>query len=552
MNAGFSYYDILGIQQSATADDIKVAYRAAVLKYHPDVNAAPNAQRLTEIINEAYEILSDPNKRHSYDTSLRAGTAYAEPEQTAEVWELYLCDSCGKIDPHLRYALFYRVWSIIFYTQMRGSGGVLCPQCRSKFAINTALFSALLGPWGFPWGIIYTLRSLFASIRGGEFPKPQNGQLLRHQAMAFYQRGWINDARTTLSASLTFEQNDAVVRLLGDPAFVGSEEKKAPSWLPGQTLATAFLALPFIVIWLLGAWIGSGQTARGTTESPPTNQQQTAQVAQLKDIINQCGDADNPKTDAKRGYDACKRAIVWLNDDIKASTPGSEDLQGYSLLRAEARLKAGLAATRLGRGTESKQLTDDGVTGLKTLMQPGVTADIQNKAKASYNCYVNNQCGTDSSNNAVAASPTSAAPAAPPTSAATPVINVDQKVLAMEDAAMTAGGACIKDNGHDTPDAQQISDCGKAIDATKEIEAQQKVAKATQRDLDAVSLMIGLELFGRGSAESHQGSTAQARSDLTEARSRAQSIVANSLLDQQDLQVAKTLIHAIDSSGNGT
>ncbi|RXK83703.1 DnaJ C-terminal domain-containing protein [Filimonas effusa] len=62
------YYKILGIDKNASADDIKKAYRKLARKYHPDLN--PNdavAQRTFQQINEANEVLSDPEKRKKYD-----------------------------------------------------------------------------------------------------------------------------------------------------------------------------------------------------------------------------------------------------------------------------------------------------------------------------------------------------------------------------------------------------------------------------------------------------------------------------------------------------
>jgi molecular chaperone DnaJ len=62
------YYSQLGVQENATPDEIKAAYRKLMLQYHPDVNATPAAAELSLKINEAYEILSDPQKKAQYDS----------------------------------------------------------------------------------------------------------------------------------------------------------------------------------------------------------------------------------------------------------------------------------------------------------------------------------------------------------------------------------------------------------------------------------------------------------------------------------------------------
>ncbi len=61
------YYDVLGVERGASEDDIKKAYRRLARQYHPDVSTAEGAEERFKEINEAYQVLSDPEKRAAYD-----------------------------------------------------------------------------------------------------------------------------------------------------------------------------------------------------------------------------------------------------------------------------------------------------------------------------------------------------------------------------------------------------------------------------------------------------------------------------------------------------
>jgi curved DNA-binding protein len=76
------YYKILGVPRDASADDIKHAYRRLARKYHPDVSKEPDAEARFKEVNEANEVLKDPEKRAAYDAlgdQWRAGQEFRPP-----------------------------------------------------------------------------------------------------------------------------------------------------------------------------------------------------------------------------------------------------------------------------------------------------------------------------------------------------------------------------------------------------------------------------------------------------------------------------------------
>src|SRR6266852_114095 len=80
MGSKKDYYELLGVPKGASAEDLKKGYRTMAKKHHPDAN--PNnkeAEEKFKEINEAYEVLSDPQKKAAYDQFGHAGVGAGGP-----------------------------------------------------------------------------------------------------------------------------------------------------------------------------------------------------------------------------------------------------------------------------------------------------------------------------------------------------------------------------------------------------------------------------------------------------------------------------------------
>jgi molecular chaperone DnaJ len=75
------YYEILGVPRNATQEEIKKAYRKLARKYHPDICKKPECEEKFKEINEAYQVLSDPEKRKLYDMYGHAAFEGAPPSE---------------------------------------------------------------------------------------------------------------------------------------------------------------------------------------------------------------------------------------------------------------------------------------------------------------------------------------------------------------------------------------------------------------------------------------------------------------------------------------
>jgi len=180
------YYEILGVNRSATTDDVKRAFRDAAKHYHPDRNSDPNATAIFHNAREAYATLSDVGLRNEYDR--RHSVDYQKGAFTQNVIDPICCSRCGNVTPYPRYGSFSSIVSGLIWCDREEICGVFCSSCARKVALKCSAKSAAFGWWGFA-GIFRTPATIYRNAIGGERSPDGDAWLLWHNAAAFLRLG---------------------------------------------------------------------------------------------------------------------------------------------------------------------------------------------------------------------------------------------------------------------------------------------------------------------------------------------------------------------------
>lgn len=115
------YYKTLGVERTASDDDIKKAFRRLARKHHPDINRSPDAQSRMQELNEASEVLRDKEKRAAYD-AVGQGAQGGQPFQPPPGWDSGF-EFSGRPDRFANQAEHSAFFEALFGAARRGGGG---------------------------------------------------------------------------------------------------------------------------------------------------------------------------------------------------------------------------------------------------------------------------------------------------------------------------------------------------------------------------------------------------------------------------------------------
>jgi len=188
------YYKTLGVDINASASVIKAAYRTLAMELHPDRNPTTDTTSKFQVLQEAYDVLSDENLRQQYDADNSIPAASNDSSDGVyKPFEPIVCSRCNAVTAQPRYKVFYTVYGYVFGATRTPQQGIFCSKCEIKVGLKSSAITLVTGWWSIG-GFLWTLHTLIHNLTGGRFYL-QNAQLQGYQAMYFAQNGKLELAR---------------------------------------------------------------------------------------------------------------------------------------------------------------------------------------------------------------------------------------------------------------------------------------------------------------------------------------------------------------------
>ena len=184
MNAERDLYFVLGVEKHSNHDEIKAAYRKKASQLHPDKNPGKNTTAAFQELQQAYEVLSDPERRVEYDAMLASVEVPRSEEDGGSRLRPVRCSRCDAVSAQPHYRVFFSVFGYLFGATKTAHQGVLCATCENKVALIATAKTLVLGWWSVH-GFVWTLETLARNLTGGKRFPEQDVRLQAVQAMYF-------------------------------------------------------------------------------------------------------------------------------------------------------------------------------------------------------------------------------------------------------------------------------------------------------------------------------------------------------------------------------
>lgn len=268
MPALTDFYARLELARDASPADIKSAYRKLAKEAHPDTGSLNDGGSRFRELKEAYEVLSDPERRAEYDADFESAQAGGQKRDRAV--EPVRCSKCSEITAQPRYILLWRVWSALIVNARSPIQGIYCSICARRAALGANIFSGLLGWWSV-WGLATTPVAVVGNAFGGKkFPDIEE-KLLFKNLLAFMQRGELKIAAGLAGRLITANNSEirdhvadiiAALRSSGVPI-----EKLKNPWNARAGHVSASAVCLLLVPVALASWIHV-ETSRSPAPAP--------------------------------------------------------------------------------------------------------------------------------------------------------------------------------------------------------------------------------------------------------------------------------------------